>query len=137
MTVGAASMQLHVSPDDQGIARAAGAFLAFAARGRVPADVRADMYVALEEMVSNVVHHGSPSGPVQIQLAIAGGMLRVDIVDDGAAFDPVSAPQPDLAAPLEERPVGGLGVPIALGLVECRYTRADGRNHLTMTRRLA
>ena len=38
-------------------------------------------------------------------------MPSIEIVDDGPRFDPLEdAPLPDPDAPLEDRPVGGLGV---------------------------
>jgi serine/threonine-protein kinase RsbW len=32
------------------------------------------------------------------------------IEDDARAFDPQTAPKPDLTLPLEQRPIGGLGL---------------------------
>ncbi len=45
-------------------------------------------------------------------------------------------PAPDLNRPLEERPVGGLGIHLVRQLAEdCRYDRVDGRNRVTVTLR--
>ena len=55
---------VRIGANAQGLERAAGAYLAFVSRCRVPDDIRVDMYVALDEIVSNLVRHGSPTGPV-------------------------------------------------------------------------
>ena len=57
--------------------------------------------------------------------------------DDGAPFDPLQAPEPDTSRPVEERPVGGLGILIVRRLMdEITYHRAGGRNRLTMRKKL-
>jgi anti-sigma regulatory factor (Ser/Thr protein kinase) len=65
-------------------------------------------------------------------------MLTAELVDDGRAFDPLQVAAPDLAAPLEERAVGGLGVHLMRHLVDdIQYRRDGGRNHLVFTKRIA
>jgi len=57
----------------------------------------------------------------------------VRIEDAGTPFDPLSLPQPDVAAELEDRAVGGLGVFLIRQLMEeVQYRREDDRNVLTM-----
>ena len=54
-------------------------------------------------------------------------------MDDGREFDPLSAPEVDVHAPLEERTVGGLGIHLLRNMVsEIRYERSGGRNHLRL-----
>jgi serine/threonine-protein kinase RsbW len=59
------------------------------------------------------------------------------VEDDGPAFDPLLLPAPDVAASLEERKVGGLGVFLVRQMMDAvRYQRVATRNQLRMTKRL-
>jgi len=44
-----------------------------------------------------------------VRIEIGGGFLSAMVSDDGKPFDPLSQPEPDIHAPIEERKVGGLG----------------------------
>jgi serine/threonine-protein kinase RsbW len=62
----------------------------------------------------------------------------MEIEDDGAPFDPLTVPQPDLAAPLATRKIGGLGVHLARGLMnEVVYVRVANHNRLILRKSLA
>ena len=81
---------------------------------------------------------GFAAGNVAVALGWRRGQLTMDFVDDGRPFDPLAFPGPDLDAPPEQRPIGGLGIPIVRALVnEARYWREGHRNHLHLVRRLA
>jgi anti-sigma regulatory factor (Ser/Thr protein kinase) len=105
-------------------------------------DERARLLIILEELFTNVVVHGYEegfaAGNVTVALGWRRGQLTMDFVDDGRPFDPLAFPGPDLDAPPEQRPIGGLGIPIVRALVdEARYCREGHRNHLHLVRRLA
>lgn len=112
----------------------------FAARSAVPDAVRHDIYVAIEELVSNVMRHGSRPGSrprVTMALTVAAGSCRVVLADNGAAFNPLAAAPPDVDGELLDRPVGGLGIALVRGLMEdLRYRRLAGCNHVMMRKSL-
>ena len=57
--------------------------------------------------------------------------------DNGAAFDPLSVPAPDLTTSLDERAVGGLGLHLVRNLMDrVSYSRAGERNQLTLVKAL-
>jgi serine/threonine-protein kinase RsbW len=59
------------------------------------------------------------------------------VVDDGPEFDPLAVPDADTTLPLEERPIGGLGITLVRRLMdEAEYERREGRNRLRLRRRL-
>jgi len=64
-------------------------------------------------------------------------VCEVVVTDDGPAFDPLGAPEPDMSLGVEERPVGGLGIALVRKLMdETEYERRDGKNRLRLRRRL-
>lgn len=96
-------------------------------------------HVALDEVLSNVVNHGfaGQQGSIEIQLRLAERGLELVVLDDAPPFDPLAAPAADTAAALEERPIGGLGILVVRKLMESvEYERVDGRNRLTLRRKL-
>jgi serine/threonine-protein kinase RsbW len=99
------------------------------------------LQIALDEVLSNSIGHGCagrPGAQVQVTFELLQSVLEVTVVDDGPAFDPLSLPAPDTAAPLENRQAGGLGVYLTTRLVErISYERRDGRNRLAFARRVA
>ena len=55
--------------------------------------------------------------------------------DDAEPFNPLDAPLPDTAAPLEGRQVGGLGIALVRHLMDgVVYERTGGRNRLVLRR---
>src|SRR5207244_2214693 len=94
---------------------------AFCAEQRVPDDVLNPMRLALEEVVTNVIHHGckpDQKHTIDVRLAWEGGEFTAVVADDGRPFDPLSHPDPDTDLPVEERPIGGLGVHMVRRLMD-------------------
>lgn len=92
-----------------------------------------------DELVTNAVTYGYVAGAevaprIEVAVAYDGERLRLTISDDGAPFDPLAAPEPDLGQSLDEREVGGLGIHFVRTLSEeAVYERSEGRNRLRMT----
>ena len=95
---------------------------------------------AVEELFSNSVLHGGPAPPqadsVWVGARLADGQLQVRIEDAFAAFDPFSQLGSALRhseLPVEQRPVGGLGILMVHRLADqAHYSRTDGRNRITL-----
>jgi serine/threonine-protein kinase RsbW len=96
--------------------------------------------LAVDEAVTNVVVHGyrGEPGPLEVAVERDGDRLVVRVRDRAPPFDPARAPAPDLTSPLDERPVGGLGVHLIRQAVdEMRHrTPEGGGNELTLVKRL-
>ena len=73
-----------------------------------------------------------------MRVTIDGGQVAVCLTDDATPFDPTTVPSPNLALPLEHRPLGGMGVQLARDLTdEVRYRApASGGNELTLIKRI-
>jgi serine/threonine-protein kinase RsbW len=98
-------------------------------------DVRATHHVALviEELVTNLGTHGNcRDKPAKIRLAVEPRQVTGEIYDTGPPFDVRLAPDPDVEASLEERPVGGLGLYLVRKLSSTlEYSHQNGQNITT------
>ncbi len=72
----------------------------------------ADMLVAVNEAVTNIIVHGyrGQPGVIDIQVTYDRDNLAVSLQDRSPPFDPTSVPAPDVSVPLAQRPFGGMGV---------------------------
>ena len=113
----------------------------FGAEQRLPARMVNALNVVLDEAVSNAINHGYDAGAlgeIAVRLRREPDGVTVEVEDDGRAFDPLQAPPPDLTLPLEQRPIGGLGIHLIRNLMdEVSYARVGDRNVLKMAKRLA
>jgi serine/threonine-protein kinase RsbW len=109
-------------------------------RRGLPRDAVADMHVALDEVLTNVLRHAYDDAgghEIRIVLAVYPGGLQAEIEDDGRPFDPLTIAPPDRTAPLAERKVGGLGIHFVRNLLsELTYQRIGDRNRLVLTKSL-
>ena len=101
-------------------------------------DDAGDLVLAVNEAVTNVLLHGydSQPGPVTICVEVVDNDLRVVLTDSAPPFDPTRVPPPDIFLPLEDRPLGGLGVHMMRQLTDELLYRplADG-NELIFVKR--
>lgn len=102
------------------------------------------MEVSLDEVLANVVHHGLAGrmeAKVEVEMrldtAAEPPVCEVVVSDDGPAFDPLAAAEPDMALGVEERSIGGLGIALVRRLMDAvEYERRGERNRLRLRRRL-
>lgn len=139
------AFQLTIEPDRAEVARANAAFTAFAEANAVPAAIRRSLNVALDELLQNTIAHGfagrpaggGGGGAVTIAVELLPDRLTVTLTDDGQPFNPLVTAAPDTARPVEERPVGGLGIHLVRQLMdEVQYHRRGGRNVVVLVKRL-
>ncbi len=98
------------------------------------------LLLAIEELVTNCIKYGyddTAEHTIVIVLSTANEMLTITVTDDGHPFDPLSAPRPNLALDIQDRPIGGLGIYLLRELAdEVAYERRDDRNHLALTKHI-
>ena len=107
----------------------------------LPSGTVADMNVALDEVLSNIIKYGytdSNRHEISIRFMVSTLELTAEVEDDGRPFDPLSVPPPELHEPLAERKIGGLGIHfLRTILTEVGYCRAGDRNRLVLKKSLA
>jgi anti-sigma regulatory factor (Ser/Thr protein kinase) len=102
---------------------------------RAGVDQRAAHHVAmiLDELLTNLgTHGGVTETPAAVAVAVEPACVRVEFRDSGPPFDPRSAPDPDVTAPIEERDIGGLELFLMRKIAsDLYYQRDDGQNCIT------
>jgi anti-sigma regulatory factor (Ser/Thr protein kinase) len=94
------------------------------------------LQLAVDEIATNIILYGykdaGASAVISIGSEMNGGALVITLKDQAPAFDPRTMQMPeaeDLAKPLEERRIGGLGIFLAVqGVDRFDYRREDGSN---------
>lgn len=94
--------------------------------------------LSLEEILTNVISYGYEDNnehTITIRISLKDKELIAEVEDDGKPFNPLEAPEPDIEKPLEDRPVGGLGIHLVRNLMDgLEYKRELGKNILMMRR---
>lgn len=106
----------------------------------IPAKTLFQVNLALDELLTNTISYGYPEGgehEIVVQLAREReGELLIGVHDDGLAFNPLEAKEPDINQDIEERPIGGLGIYLVRQMIdEIDYSWKDQRNILVMKKR--
>jgi serine/threonine-protein kinase RsbW len=95
---------------------------------------------AVDEACANIMRHAyefEGQGMITLRCEVKQNHLVVTITDQGRPFDPSSVPVPDICAPLEERPEGGLGCYLMRCLMDdVRYQFTNNTNVLQMSKEL-
>lgn len=95
--------------------------------------------LAIEEAVVNVMNYAYPEGAVgtvDVEANTDDGCLIFTIIDRGKPFDPTVYKKVDVNLPVEERPIGGLGIHLIRQLTDTvSYNRSDGKNILTLSKK--
>jgi serine/threonine-protein kinase RsbW len=98
-------------------------------------ELRDDMRLIAEEVVSNAIEHGEDGEPtprrIAVDIARDDDGLHVEFRDNGKQFDPLDQEPPELDADIVDRPIGGLGVHLVRELARSvRYVREEPYNVL-------
>lgn len=96
--------------------------------------------LSVEELVSNCIKYGyddKGEHVIDLDILVEDDRLVITFTDDGRAFNPLEAPEPDLTLALEDRPIGGLGLHLLRSMSdEMTYERRDGLNRVTLVKSL-
>jgi anti-sigma regulatory factor (Ser/Thr protein kinase) len=105
----------------------------------VPDDALADLAIAIDEVLSNIINYAytdSNTHEILVRLTFLPKEVNMEFIDDGAPFNPRSAPLPELDKRLQGRRVGGLGIHFVKALMDdVEYVRKGSRNHLMLRKK--
>jgi anti-sigma regulatory factor (Ser/Thr protein kinase) len=96
--------------------------------------------VVAEEIFVNIVKYayGGGTGDATVRLRVEKPWLVMEFEDGGKPFNPLDFPPPDTSAPLDKRPVGGLGIFLTVKMMDqASYRRIGGKNCLTLRKSLS
>jgi anti-sigma regulatory factor (Ser/Thr protein kinase) len=91
--------------------------------------------LAVEEGAVNVCRYAYRGGEGDIELSVSeeGGLIVVQLADEGAPFDPLSVEKPDVARSIREGKAGGLGIHLMKSIAGgVSYRREGTRNILRL-----
>ncbi len=112
----------------------------FAAVHQLAPSVLYDLNLALEEAVTNIISHGYSDHrehEILVRIRVESGEVIAEVKDDAPAFNPLTAPDADVTAPLDERTAGGLGIHLMRKLMdEIEYQRLEDGNLLIMKKNI-
>lgn len=138
--MGGDRLTVRIVNDLAEIARLAGIVETYCADRGIPESCAFKVNLALEELLANTIAYGYADAKrheIELEIVRENGDLVIEMTDDALAFDPLQAPPPDLDAPLEERPIGGLGIHFARTALDAiAYRRDNGRNRLTLRKHI-
>jgi len=92
-----------------------------------------EIELVVEEVVANICHYsyGDRLGNVELTCRlIAGPILEFDFTDGGRPFDMLTMPEPNLAVDIDQRGLGGVGVPMMRALVDQASYKRDGERNV-------
>lgn len=112
----------------------------FVADYGLPSSLASAFTLASDELLVNVISYGYDDGQehnIYLQINCDASALVLRLEDDGRAYNPFSAPIPDLTVELIDRPVGGLGVHLVRQLMDqVEYDRQANKNVVRLTKQI-
>ncbi|HET9615235.1 MAG TPA: ATP-binding protein [Candidatus Limnocylindrales bacterium] len=113
---------------------------AFATDAGADEETESDLVQAVDELACNVIEHGyrGTAGSLEVAIDRVDDSIRVRLRDSAPAFDPRTVPEPRLDLPLEQRPLGGMGIHLARALTDRIDHRIlpEGGNEVVVTKRI-
>jgi anti-sigma regulatory factor (Ser/Thr protein kinase) len=134
-----ADLEIKVNNTLSELQRVNEALTEFSRRHGLSAKVAHDLNLALEEILTNVISYGYTDNgehEIRVRLTARTGEITAEVQDDGRPFNPLTAPEPDITKPVDDRAVGGLGIHLVRKLMDgLEYKRQGDRNFLIMKKR--
>ncbi|MCR5101434.1 MAG: ATP-binding protein [Butyrivibrio sp.] len=104
-------------------------------------EVMAQIDIAIEEIFVNIASYAyaPEKGDVVIKAGLIDGYrgVQVTFIDSGVPFNPLEKADPDVDQPIEDRPIGGLGVyMVKMSMDKVLYEYKDEANMLSIIKKL-
>jgi phosphoserine phosphatase RsbU/P len=99
-----------------------------------------DLHLIEDELTTNIINYAFNDGRehiIDISIELESGNVKMRIADDGKEFNILEAKEANVDLPLEERPIGGLGIFLVKQKMDfIDYKRKENKNILTLTKRI-
>lgn len=92
-----------------------------------------EIELVVEEIVANICRYSYADQNGSVELCcehLDGEKLALEFVDYGCAFNILALPEPDLTGDIDQRDVGGVGVPVLRALMDQANYRRDGARNI-------
>ena len=102
---------------------------------------RIQIDVAIDEIFGNIAlyAYAPDTGPatVRVETEDKPPCVVITFIDHGKPFDPLTSKEPDLAKPIKERRIGGMGLfMVKKTMDDVSYCFRDGQNILTIRKKI-
>ena len=95
------------------------------------------LYVVVDELVTNIVNYAYPNGEndyLDVEIMHDKELLTIRFRDGGVPFNPLEKAPSDITLPMDQRPIGGLGILLVVQKVDTiAYEYIDSENVLTIS----
>ena len=96
--------------------------------------------MVLDELLNNIISYAFEDDGVHtigVRVELSSDRLAITINDDGMPFNPLGKELPNTRLPVEERPIGGLGIHLARNLMDdVSYNRRTDENEVILVKYL-
>jgi anti-sigma regulatory factor (Ser/Thr protein kinase) len=102
-----------------------------------PAKITMQVCVAVEEIVTNAIHHGKlpPQSLIEIGLRTSSHSVMITICDRGIPFNPIDFVSSKQESSIIEQESGGLGLFFVKQFIdEIQYKRINNANHVFLVK---
>ncbi|MGN1099036.1 MAG: SpoIIE family protein phosphatase [Christensenellales bacterium] len=124
--------KISVIPDKSSIETVTDFLSATLEKWETPVKLANKAKIAVDEIYSNVVYY-SGATTAEIILTKKCERLEIRFEDDGKAYDPTTAKEPDVTLSAEEREIGGLGIFMVKRMAaDIDYKYQNGKNVLVL-----
>ncbi len=127
-------LSVQLNNNKKEISRLKREFNKFGEFHQLPQKIFANMHVALEEVLTNVVKYGykdEEEHQIVVHFRLRSNMIEVEVIDDARPFNILDVDEPITQIPVEEKSIGGLGIHLVKNLMdEVEYHRREGLNQL-------
>ena len=111
----------------------------FCEANKLTQDTLFALNLSIEEILTNIISYGYDDNDehiILVRLYMNQGQVNIEVEDDGKPFNPLEVEPPDIHKPLDERPIGGLGIHLVKNHMDfLQYKRKEERNLLIMKKK--
>jgi len=94
-----------------------------------------NIQLCLDEAITNIINYAYQGidEVIDVKIIVEPNRITVELIDSSEEYNPLESPDPDTNLPLEERPIGGLGILLIKNLSDFQsYKRIDNKNCLSL-----